>query len=1140
MSTLEEQISQLETAITAQETLRPTIGDAAVEACIAALRAQVAALRARQQAETLPSGQVTPKQLLERLRSYLPQGLADKMRALGRIEGERKQATVVFADLSGFTALSERLDPEEVTMLTNEVLKEMAEAVYQYEGYVDKFIGDAVMAVFGAPVAHEDDPERALRAAVAMRERLEHFNQAWSERHGQPLSLHVGVNTGTVIAGAVGSDLRMSYTVMGDTVNTASRLEGVARPGQILVSRDTYRLARGAFTFTALDPITVKGKRKPLEVYELQLARLRPGKPRGIQELASVFVGRERESALLRRVAKDLAGGRGRIVVVVGEAGIGKSRLMAEWRNEIADRIEWMEGRCFAHTTALSYGPFLDVLRRYAGIEGDHSEAEALTHLLAAVAGPFPGDTEAYALLANLLALPPPADGSALLAGLPAEAIRQKLFDLMADLFTHLAQERPTLLVIEDAHWADVTSLELIERLLALTDRLPLAIIGVMRNGLGSEAPLSRLLACAQAGHADRFISITLALLSPTSSQELVERLLEMTELPTVLRPLILDKAEGNPFFVEEVIRALIEQGALARGETGWETTPLLTGVSVPDTLQGVLMSRLDRLPVETKWLAQQASVIGRTFLYRVLLRMAEDAASVDADLDRLEREQLIRERARHPEVEYTFKHALTQEVAYQSLLAPRRKELHRRVGGVMEAIFAERLGEFYSIIGEHFLHGEVWERAADYLTNAGNAAARLYAHAEARMHYARTLEALSHLPDTADNRRRRTDATINLVSVSFAADPPDRNLARLAEVERLVGELLSSDQVGGDDRLRLARIHFWMGRLHYYQGAMGKALGYYQQVLTEAKDAGDEELLAIPAGVIGRVLMVRGQFGQAGPLLAQAAAFLKKTANRTEWVYTIGFLGGSKALKGQYAEGVSQIEHALAQAVEMNYLTGIAVNHIFLCIICLQGGELARVIEESRAVVKVATQSRDWMYVYMAHGFRAWAESRLGNHPAAVESMTQARTIGQELGQRLFFTDWFAAADAEIAFNAKRLEEALTLVEKSLTLARATGGGYAEGVAHRVWGQTLANLPECQWNEVEAHLAQSLHLFEAGEAGLEIPRTHVVWGSICRDRGDMDTARSHWEKAAAQWEAGGVTWEMKKVRMLLASLSNG
>ncbi|HMA33777.1 MAG TPA: adenylate/guanylate cyclase domain-containing protein, partial [Chloroflexia bacterium] len=663
MPPLAEQASRLEEAIARLEEQRGVLGDAVVDLTLTTLRSQLQAVRSQLRAARAPGPRVSPEQLLARLQSYLPKELAAKMRSSDRIESERKQVTVLFADINGFTALSERLDPEVVADLTSAALKELAEAVYQYEGYIDKFVGDAIMAVFGAPVAHEDDPDRALRTALAMRERLEAFNRREAERLDEPLTLHIGVNTGTVIAGNVGSDLRLSYTVMGDTVNTASRLEDAAQPGQILVSRDTYRLTAEAFTFQALEPITVKGKREPLTVYELGRARLHPGKARGLKDLGTTFVGREADLDVLRGVQAALETGQGRIVTITGEAGLGKSRLLSEWRAELGERGRYLEGRAFAHTTGLAYGPFLDLFRRVAGIRDEDSEAEARARLDRTMVRLFPDDIEAAALFANILAMRLTPEETAHLTPLRAEDLRARLFAHFDALLTRLAAARPVWLVIEDMHWADAASVELVEHLLALTERLPLAVVGVFRSHPDSTSRI--LQAVAEVSYGDRYIHLPLAILPDDSSLRMATQLLGMDPLSPALQALIVGKAEGNPFFVEEVLRSLIDRGALLRDEsgTGWQTTDLIETVQVPDTLQGLLMSRLDRLPDETKWVVQQAAVIGRIFLYRVLLQMAGPLGGLEADLSHLEREELIRERARAPEVEYIFKHALTQEV---------------------------------------------------------------------------------------------------------------------------------------------------------------------------------------------------------------------------------------------------------------------------------------------------------------------------------------------------------------------------------------------------------------------------------------------------------------------------------------------
>lgn len=1123
MPSPQEQISQLQAAIAAQESLRPTLGDAVVDTTITALRAQLNSLLEQQASAAQPASpaSVSPEQLLARL---LPRELADKIRATGHIEGERKQVTVMFADISGFTALSERLDPEIIREFQNELFPELAAAVYQYEGYIDKFIGDAIMAVFGAPVAHEDDPERALRSALDMRARVEQLNRQWAEQLGAPLSLHIGINTGTVVAGEIGANLGFSYTVTGDTVNTASRLEVVALPGQILVSRETYRLTQGAFEFVALEPIRVKGKREPIAVFELQRAKLNPLKARGLKDLGSAYVERAREMAQLRGVLQDLAADRGCIVMVSGEAGIGKSRLMAEWRNEIGERARWREGRAFAHTTGLAYGPFLDLFRRYANIQDDATEAEARAVLHRAVSRFFGDNLEAHALFANLFAMRLSPEEAAVIATMPAQIIRQKLFAYIAQGIEEPTRRHPTVLVLEDTHWADSTSLALVEYLLPITERVPLAIVCIFR--WHPDEPAVKLLSMVQSHYADRALHIALAPLSESSSVTMVEQLLSSRELPDRLKRLILQKAEGNPFFVEEVIRMLIDRGALMRadkddsGELCWVATPLIESVTVPNTLEGVLMSRLDRLPAETKWIAQQASVIGRIFLYRVLLQMSVNT-SIDNDLSYLERQELIRARARDPEIEYIFKHALTQEVAYQSLLAPRRKELHRKVGEAMESVFAERVSEFSSIIGAHFLKGEAWEKAALYLIQAGDAAARLFSHAEARQHYARALDALNQLPDSEEQRRRMVDTMVKLVSVSIVADDPGLNIERLQKVEPIAQQLPAPDGTGTGDRLRLARIHYWLGRSHFYRNESREAIGYYRQVLAVAQEVGDEELLALPSSTLGQVaLLIQGQFGQALPLLQQAIAPLEKAEDWTEWIRAMGYYSLACAAQGRYREGIAAVERALARAHETNNLTATGLLHLLTAGICLMGRDNVRVLDAVHACLEVNQKTGDRLQAYIAYGLRAWAQSRLGRHADAADSMSQSQAIAQNLGGRLVLADWFAAARAELALNADHNEEALKLAEEAVNFAQTVGSVYSVGLARRSWGEALAALnPPCV-DDAEAQMALSVQALESGAALLEAAHTHFAWGQLCLDWNDGTGAREHFVRAAAQFDA--------------------
>jgi class 3 adenylate cyclase/tetratricopeptide (TPR) repeat protein len=1117
----QKRLDQLEEAIAAQESVRGVLGDTVVDAVIAALRHQIQALKAEAAAEREGSDAA---QLMTRL---MPQALADKARAAARrSEGETKQVTMMFADLCGFTALGERVDAETVRAFQTDLFAEMASVVYQYEGFVEKFVGDAIMSVFGAPVAHEDDPDRALRAALAMRSRMAQINARWAERLGQALSLHIGVNTGNVIAGDLGVGQGSAYAVTGDTVNTTQRLQSAAAPGQILVSRDTYRRTRDAFAYTELDPILVKGKNEPLPVYELTRAKMLPERSHGVSDLATAFAGRDRELGELIDVLAGLERGRGRIVSINGEAGIGKSRLLAQWRRAAGERVRFIEGRAFAHTTSLAYGPFIDLLRRHARITDDDSEAEARARLDASVDALAPGDDEAHAILASLLGMRPTPEDTPRLAAIPAEVLRGRIHALIYGIFERLARERPTVLVIEDLHWADAASIELIEHLLPLAARVPLAMVGVRRREQDDEP--SKLLRHVQAKYADQFTYVILGGLSESCAVDMIGQLLSTSAVPEVLKEVVLKKADGNPFFVEEVLRVLIERGALVQAAGGWQTTPLVETVAVPDTVQGVLMARLDALPDETKWVVQQASVIGRVFLYRVLLHIAENDPSLDADLTHLGREELIRERARQPEIEFIFRHALTQEVAFRSLLTPRRRELHKKVGDAMVVIFATRLGEVQGIIGEHFFKGESWAKAVTHLAAAGEAAARLFAYAEAASYFTQAITALSHLPDSPENRAQRVELAWRLASVSFAVDPTN-NMQRLLEAEPAARELAAAD-AAVPNRVRLARVHYWIGRIHFMRGEPREAIQYFKQVLAVAKETGDVDLMALPSSVIGRALAMQGRWGDAEALLAQAVAPLERVANWYDYVATVVFLGAARAIRGNCAAGIADVDRGLARAGNLQSATATAVAHCLQTAVHLALGDAQKMHQASSAVVAVSEGAGDRLWTGLGYSFRGWAESRLGRHDEAAASRGKGKAIIAELGGRVVAADWFAAADAELALNAGRAAEAAQLAEAAVALAQKVGGIQAAALAERTWGVALARLDPFS-PDAAGHLRESLRLFEEGDSRVEVARTHEAWGDVCRARGDDRDATEHHGKALARFEACGLPRDAQRVR---------
>ncbi|MCP4540904.1 MAG: AAA family ATPase [Chloroflexi bacterium] len=646
--------------------------------------------------------------------------------------------TVMFADISGFTALAETMDPEAVRDLMNACFERLVPIVRKYGGTVDKFIGDEIMALFGAPIVHENDPERALRAALEMMDVLVEFNTERSTN----LGLHFGINTGLVIAGGLGTRERQEYSVMGDAVNLAARLEGASDRGEIFVGTDTHRLTAPLFEFETLEPIRVKGKAEPVSVYRLLAAKAMPGKVRGIAGLESPLVGREAEFRALQEAIERVQSGTGGIVTLVGEAGLGKSRLMAEARRgtgtgAITAPLQWVEGRCLSYGSSIVYLLWLDMLRGLLGTAVDAAPTavrDALREQTQTLCPDCFDDVFPY--LARLMSLPLEAEDEAVVRDLDGEKLKSGTFRAVETLIECTAQQRLLVIICEDLHWADPTSLELLEQLLALIDRAPLLFVCIFRPE--RKHGCWRLRETAIRDYHHRHTDLGIDPLSTTESKTLVGNLLRVEGLPRQLKERILSHAEGNPFYVEEIIRSLIDDGAIVRDEdTGrWQATRDVADIAIPDTLHGVLMARIDRLQEETKRVLQLASVIGRLFFYRVLAEIAQEERKLDDHLLTLQQEEMIRERARTPELEYIFKHQLTQEAAYNGLLKKERRIFHRQVAEALERLFPEQIEEQVGLLAYHWERAEEPEKATEYLLRAGDQARLAYAHAEAIDYY--------------------------------------------------------------------------------------------------------------------------------------------------------------------------------------------------------------------------------------------------------------------------------------------------------------------------------------------------------------------------------------------------------------------
>ena len=478
-------------------------------------------------------------------------------------------------------------------------------------------MGDAILAFFGAPVAHEDDPVRAVRAALDLLAGVRDFAEATQRDYGIDFAMRVGLNTGSVVVGEVGSDLKYEYTAMGDAVNLAARMQAAARPMTVLISEHTHRFIAPLFECAHLGRIEVKGKSEPVRVYEVVRPKAEPGRMRGLAGLASPMVGRDAELAALIQLGQAVRAGLGRVVVVVGEQGLGKSRLIAEWKTAMKDG-HWAEGHCLSYGQGLAYHLLIDLLRSLVGAAGAASEAETRASLLRFVAEAL-GDqaSSAYPYLAHLLSLPLDAAESDRVQALDPQTLQTQYLASLQQLLRALAARSPLVLILDDVHWADPSSADLLTRLLPLAGEAPLLFCFVARPD--RDAPGWRLITAARDALGAGLTEVTLNPLSEDDSRHLVSNLLEIESLPDSVRSIILKKAEGNPLFVEEVIRMLIDRGAILKQGHGWVAGQEIANVDIPDNLQGLLLARIDRLPEDVKRTLRIASVIGRQFSVRVL-----------------------------------------------------------------------------------------------------------------------------------------------------------------------------------------------------------------------------------------------------------------------------------------------------------------------------------------------------------------------------------------------------------------------------------------------------------------------------------------------------------------------------------------
>jgi ABC-type oligopeptide transport system substrate-binding subunit/class 3 adenylate cyclase len=656
---------------------------------------------------------------------------------------ERKVVTAVFADLVGSTALAEALDAEEAKLVLGEAIARIVHTVEDFGGTVKDLAGDGVLALFGAPVSHEDDAERAVRAALRIAHEVGAYGQEVSAAWGiAGFAVRVGVETGPVVLGPVGAGQRVEYGAYGDAVNTAARLQSVAEPGTVMVGASTRRLAEHLFEWADRVELRLKGKAEPVSASVAKAASPIPGRGRGLGGVQATLVGRDAELAEGQAALNAVLAGTGGILLLSGEAGIGKSRLLDELRERfMAARAEtpqpplWLEGRCVSYGESLPYWPFRDLLREWLGASTDEPELRVRVSLRRNVERLFADRThEIYPYLGSMLGLALEPDAAARLNELSPEALQYRTFEVVRHVLERLSADRPVVAAIEDLHWADATSLQLVDRLLPVTEESAVLLILTGRPERDHPSWSVRERAVRELPH--RTTEIALEALSGQAEQELIGELIGRTTLPADVAARIRADAEGNPFYLEEIIGSLVDAGALHHTEAGTWRFDHEVSIDIPDTVEKVILARIDRLAPDRRDVLTAASVLGRQFGLPLLEGVTGGNGQLKDALRELQRLDLIREGRRWPQPEYRFKHALIQEAAYRTILTEQRTGLHRRAGEWLEARYADNEEEAFGLLAYHWLAAEDEDKAVVYLTRAGDKARLEYALDEAIGHY--------------------------------------------------------------------------------------------------------------------------------------------------------------------------------------------------------------------------------------------------------------------------------------------------------------------------------------------------------------------------------------------------------------------
>ena len=1045
--------------------------------------------------------------------SYTPKHLVDRiLTSRGAMEGERKQVSVLFCDLVDSSRLATQLEPEAMHGVMDRVLRLMAEAVHRYEGTVNQFLGDGLMALFGAPIALEDHALRAVYAALAIQETVTGYGREFEREQGIDLRLRIGINTGPVVVGRIGDDLRMDYTAVGDTTHLAARLQALAEPGTVLVSEASYRAVEGYVLAEALGPVAIKGRIEPVRVFKVTGRRQRRSRLAvRIEHGLSPLSGRGQELRLLHEYWDRAKSGRGQFVGVVGEAGVGKSRLLHEFRESLkGEPVTWFEGQCTAYGQGTPYLPFLEILRASFQIEdGDHP-LQVEEKLRRGVQRLDVGLEGVLPFLRELFQLPGEDDT---LRYLDLQTKRRRTFEAIRALTVAATRSRPLVMGLEDLHWADKTSEDYLAFFMPSIVNMRVLVITTQRPGHPGRS-------AAQAS----YTQLALDVLSDPDAETLMKGLLGASEIPEKLLRSVVEKAEGNPLAIEEITASLKERGIVAQDKDGVRWLGDLT-VDFPATIQDIVRARIDRLDDAVKTTLQTAAAIGRRFNARLLAAISSEPAEVDKHLAKMREVELVHDIRFFPEPELAFKHAVIQDVAYQSLLAKRREDLHATIGRVMEDLYADQIDEQLGLLVHHYQLGRQHEKVAQYGVLAGDRASRLHATAEAKTYYESTLGAVRALPGSPETQRAEIDVVLKLAAVGTTRQDIERDRENLGRA-RAVAEAL------GDDA-RLARVLYWLGRLEYVLWNPGAAIDYASRSLEVAEGLGDDTIIAPPVNLLGRIYWIQSDYVRSAQMLERSVDQMRRLGNKGEESTAAATAGCVFGLMGMFERAEPFADRGIQLAEEIQNPFAEAAAYQQRAIIHDQRGDWERGLADYQVARTVAERTGDVFRVFVLKSWEGRARTMAGDAAAGRVLVEEGLALAAKIGTRLIL-GWQKTFLAACLLAAGDHATAATVSEEAILAATETGDRMPLALANRALADALARTGGASHERADALMRDAIRVLEEIGARPELARTYIHYGVLLRGAGDEEAARLHFARGLAMFETMRMDWDVARARELL------